>query len=249
MNVTMFRLSTTVSRQLNVITQIRRHTTEHMFSRYSAAIETFGNTDPRADEVYRLRYNVMSTAPGSPFNASHPQVIDDCKIRDELDCAESTIHYAIRCPKTDEIVAAIRTVDANKSQLDMERYGWFDIPEEIKAGGAVEWGRLIVSPKHRKTNSALRLYVESVRYHQDHGIDNVLFMVDSRAVRLMKYYKRYTICEQISEDAVPCDEFEVGRKSYVMNMPFGATGSLGRINFYTRVEVPILGAIACMKTV
>jgi N-acyl-L-homoserine lactone synthetase len=203
-------------------------------------------SDPRCIDIFRLRYEVvinqckMKINESSIYNSSTGKYICD-----EHDGSDATTHYAIRNPNTGKIVSAIRTIDAVKTQLDMEKHNWFQLDPKIKQDGVVEWSRLVSDMSVRKTNSALLLYIASVKHQQSIGINNVTFMVDSRATNLMKYYKRWTICDQISKDAVPCDEYEVGRKSYVMLMPTGKPYTYERAKFNTLVELPVtLGAMA-----
>jgi len=63
-------------------------------------------------------------------------------------------------------------------------------------------------------------------------------MVDSKATNLMKYYKKWTICKEISNGAVKCDEYEIGRKSHVMLMPMGRPNTYERIKFDTCCVIP-----------
>ena len=74
-------------------------------------------------------------------------------------------------------------------------------------------------------------------------------MVDSRATNLLKYYKRYTICEEISKGAVECNEYEQGRMSHVMRMPMGLPNSIERAKFVAQVQVPITFAVSVMKSI
>ena len=207
-------------------------------------------TDPRCLDIFRLRYNVvvdqcnMKINPTNIFESSKGKIIID-----KHDSSDATVHYAIRNPQTGKFVSAIRTIDANKTQLDMEKYNWFKIDQKIKETGVVEWSRLVSDLSVRKTNTALLLYMQSVYHQQDLGINNVIFMVDSRAKHLMNYYKRYTICEEISNGPVECNEYEQGRKSHVMFMPMGQPGSFERAKFTANVRIPIIFAVSVMKSV
>ena len=203
-------------------------------------------SDPRCADIFRLRYEVVVNQCKMKINESSIYNSNGGKyICDEHDSSDATTHYAIRNPNTGKIVSAIRTIDAVKTQLDMEKHNWFQLDPKIKQDGVVEWSRLVSDMSVRKTNSALLLYIASASHQQSIGINNVTFMVDSRATNLMKYYKRWTICDQISKDAVPCDEYEVGRKSYVMLMPTGKPYTYERAKFNTLVELPVtLGAMA-----
>jgi hypothetical protein len=217
-----------------------------VFTRYAGAVEIIpDSSDPRCTEIYQLRYNVMNRQSRSPslFTATHPQVYlgtdHEYEIRDELDEDPATVHFALRNPTTGRLVAAIRIVDANQSVLDMERYGWFDIPAEIKSAGAAELGRLVADRSIRKTNAALLLYIQSGYHLQDQGIENLLFMVDSRAQRLVDTYRRLTICDPLTDEPVRCDEFEVGRTSHIMRIPLGAPGTRERARFIAQVDGPV----------
>ena len=207
-------------------------------------------TDPRCLEIFRLRYSVvidqfqMKINPANVFDSSKGKII-----MDEHDASDATVHYAIRHPKTGQYVSAIRTIDANKTKLDMEKHNWFQLDQSIKAGGVVEWSRLVSDASVRKTNTALLLYMQSVYHQQDMGVNNVVFMVDSRAKNLMNYYKRYTICEEISNGAVECNEYEQGRKSHVMRMPMGTPNSIERAKFVAQVQVPAVFAVSVMKSI
>jgi hypothetical protein len=207
-------------------------------------------TDPRCLDIYRLRHTVvidqhkMKINPSNIYDSASGKVI-----MDEHDISDATVHYAIRNPATGKIVSAIRTIDANKTKLDMEKHNWFQIDPKIKAGGVVEWSRLVSDASVRKTNTALLLYIKSVYHQQDMGVNNVIFMVDSRAKKLMHYYKRYTICEEISNGPVACNEYEQGRMSHVMLMPTGAPGSIERAKFTAQVRIPIVFAVSLMKSV
>ena len=61
------------------------------------------------------------------LDQSHPAVIQlqdgNYGVRDELDMEDSTVHFFVRNPMDGKVVAAIRTVDANESQLEMEVRG------------------------------------------------------------------------------------------------------------------------------
>lgn len=221
------------------------------FSRTLPMVEIISNKmDPRCQEIYRLRYNVVVEQHKMKINDSNIKDSSIGKlIMDEHDISEATVHYAIRNPTTGKLVSAIRTIDANKTQLDMEKHKWFQIDQKIKTGGVVEWSRLVSDASVRKTNTALLLYIKSVYHQQDLGVNNVIFMVDSRATNLMNYYKRWTICEEISNGPVPCDEYEVGRKSHVMLMPTGHPDTVERAKFTLQVRIPIVCAVSMMKSV
>lgn len=206
-------------------------------------------SDPRCADIFRLRHEVVVNQCKMKINESSIYNSNGGKyICDEHDGSDATTHYAIRNPNTGKIVSAIRTIDALKTQLDMEKHNWFQLDPKIKQDGVVEWSRLVSDMSVRKTNAALLLYIASASHQQSIGINNVTFMVDSRATNLMKYYKRWTICEQISKDAVRCDEYEVGRKSYVMLMPMGKPYTYERAKFNTLVELPITIGTMTMKT-
>ena len=89
---------------------------------------------------------------------------------------------------------------------------------------------------------------QSVRYHQERDLSNFVFMVDQKATRLLKYYNQWTIAEQLTDAPVRCDEFEPGRKSYVMNMPMGATNTPARLKFQTMVYWPAVLGTCLMKS-
>ena len=125
---------------------IRPITTWH-WTNNNKRVEIITNpNDSRCNEIFKLRYQVMSEqTPNSPFNENHPMVYltnNGYEIKDRLDSEPSTVQYALK-NSSGRIVSAIRTVDGNKSQLDMEKYGWFNIPEYVKEQGVVEWGRLV----------------------------------------------------------------------------------------------------------
>ena len=207
-------------------------------------------TDPRCLEIFRLRHDVIVDQ--CKMKVSKSNVFDSSKgkiIMDTHDTSDATIHYAIRSPITGKYVSAIRTIDGNKTKLDMEKHNWFQLDQSIKAGGVAEWSRLVSDRSVRKTNTALLLYMQSVYHLQDLGVNNVVFMVDSRAKNLMNYYKRYTICEEISNGPVECNEYEQGRKSHVMLMPMGEPDSIVRVKFNLQVRVPIVFAVSLMKSV
>jgi hypothetical protein len=207
-------------------------------------------TDPRCLEIFRLRHDVvvdqckMKINPSNVFDSSKGKVI-----MDEHDISDATVHYAIRSPITGKYVSAIRTIDANRNILDMEKYNWFHIDHNIKAGGVVEWSRLVSDISVRKTNTALLLYIQSGYYLQDSGVNNIVFMVDSDAKNLMNYYNRYTICHEISKGPVECNEYEQGRKIHVMLMPMGEPGTIDRLKFDVQVRIPIIFAASLMKSV
>lgn len=56
---------------------------------------------------------------------SHPAVIEfedgSYGVKDELDSDVGTIHFVVRNPNDGNVIASIRTVDANTSKLDMEK--------------------------------------------------------------------------------------------------------------------------------
>ena len=232
----------------------RAITTGHLGRRYTPLVEVIqgGSNDPRLNEIYRLRHQVLyGQTKNSLFTPDHDQVFpgeNGFEIRDALDDEESTMHYAVRRETDGKLVSSIRAVDGNKAQLEMEKFGWYNVEEPIREAGFSEWCRLICDKSARGTTAVPLLYLQSARQLQDSGIDNVVFMVDTRAKKLLSYYKKWTICEQISETAVRCDEFEKGRESYVMNMPMGSTGSFQRAKFYSTVEVPCIAAIALMPS-
>jgi hypothetical protein len=206
--------------------------------------------DPRCLEIFRLRYSVVIDQFQMRINQSH--VFESSKgniIMDDHDASDATVHYAIRSPVTGKYVSAIRTIDANKTRLDMEKHNWFQLSDAVKSKGVVEWSRLVADASVRKTNTSLLLYMQSVYHQQDLGVENVVFMVDSRATNLMNYYKRYTICKEISNGPVDCKEYEQGRKSHVMLMPMGASKSPERTKFIFQVQIPIIFAVSVMKTV
>ncbi len=201
-------------------------------------------------EIYRLRHEVVVEQYNMKINESNIRTSSIGKlIMDQHDISDATVHYAIRNPSTGKLVSAIRTIDANKTQLDMEKHNWFQIDPNIKSSGVVEWSRLVSDVSVRKTNTALLLYMKSVYHQQDLGVNNIIFMVDSRATKLLDYYKRYTICKDISNGPVDCSEYEVGRKSHVMLMQMGISGSTERHKFTALNVVPITFAVSFMKSV
>ena len=207
-------------------------------------------TDPRCIDIYRLRHNVIIDQCNMKIDQSNIFESTTGKIiMDKHDISDATVHYAIRDPATGKLVSAIRTIDANKTQIDMEKYKWFNIDQKIKSGGVVEWSRLVSDMSVRKTNTALLLYMQSVYHQQDQGINNVIFMVDSRAKKLMNYYNRYTICKEISNGPVECNEYEEGRKSHVMLMPMGEPDTFERYKFFVSVRMPIIITVSLMKSV
>jgi hypothetical protein len=202
-------------------------------------------TDPRCLEVYKLRYDVVVNQHKMKINPAH--IYNGNMVCDEHDLSDATTHYAIRNTHTGKLVSAIRTVDANKTKIDMEKYNWFKLDESIKKDGLVEWSRLVSDASVRKTNAALLLYIQSSLTSRDEGINNITFMVDSRATQLMKYYKRWTICHELSNGPVNCDEYEVGRKSHVMLMPMGKPNTLDRVKFDSCVWFPVALGASYMK--
>ena len=136
------------------------------------------SSDPRCDEIYRLRGRVMRNVPDR-------YVFGD-QVRDDLDEAESTTHYAYRHPKTGLIVTAIRAVDGVESQLEMERFGWFNLSDDIKRDGVYEWCRLVADKSVRRTNTAPILYIDSVLHQRSLGNYNCVFMVDQKAEKAVK---------------------------------------------------------------
>jgi hypothetical protein len=56
---------------------------------------------------------------------SHPAVIEfedgSYGVKDELDSDVGTVHFVVRNPNDGNVIASIRTVDANTSKLDMEK--------------------------------------------------------------------------------------------------------------------------------
>jgi len=184
--------------------------------------------------------------------SKHPQVVTladgEKGVKDKLDEEESTVHFAVRNPNSGKVVASIRTVDANASQLEMERYNWHNLDADLKAGGAVEWCRLVAHREARGTTAAPMLYIQSVRHHQERDVSNFVFMVDQKATKLLDYYNKWTIAEQLTDAPVRCDEFEPGRKSYVMNMPMGAANTPARLKFQTMVYWPAVLGTCFMKS-
>ncbi|GMH91505.1 hypothetical protein TrVE_jg11558 [Triparma verrucosa] len=206
--------------------------------------------DPRLEEVYNLRYNVARKIMHLP--RSHPVVYEQASgnygVKDALDDEDSTVHFAVRNPNNGKVIAAIRTVDANKSVLEMEKYNWHNLSATIKEEGCVEWCRLCADPSARGSSAAPMLYIQSVRYHQALGNCNFTFMVDQKATKLLKYYNNWTIAEQLTDEPVRCDEFEPGRKSYVMNMPMGKPGTMARAKFQSHVYYPAILGTCFMKS-
>ena len=91
------------------------------------------------------------------LSRSDPRVYQDdedgfYEVRDDLDEEPSTISYLIRNPNDGKPIASIRTVDAVKGEVEMEKYKWFDIPDEIKRGGVVEWCRLCAVKEVKDAN-------------------------------------------------------------------------------------------------
>jgi hypothetical protein len=212
------------------------------FTRKLPMVEIISDAaDPRCLEIFRLRHKVVIDQCKMTINASN--IVDSAKgkmIMDDHDMSPATVHYAVRSPKTGEFISSLRTVDANKATLDMEKHNWFQIDNSIKANGVAEWSRLVSDVSVRKTNAAFLLYLQSKYHQQDLGVNNMIFMVDSRATNLMKYYKRHSIAiKEISNGAVECNEYEQGRKSHVMLMPMGKPGTFERHLFTTTVSLPV----------
>jgi N-acyl-L-homoserine lactone synthetase len=202
-------------------------------------------TDTRCLEVYKLRYDVVVNQHKMKINPAH--IYNGSMICDEHDLSDATTHYALRNSHTGKLVSAIRTVDANKTKIDMEKYNWFKLDESIKKDGVVEWSRLVSDASVRKTNAALLLYIKSVFHSQESGINNITFMVDSRATQLMKYYKLWSPCNELSNGPVNCDEYEPGRKSHVMLISMGKPNTFERFKFETCVCYPGMAGVSFMK--
>ncbi len=196
-------------------------------------------TDPRCLDIYKLRYDVVINQNKMKINETNIYNSDIGKIIcDDHDTSDATTHFAIRNPNTGKYVSSIRTIDGNKTKLDMEKYNWFELDASIKRDGVVEYSRLVSDISVRKTNATILLYLQSVMTNQDLGICNITFMVDSKATNLMKYYKKWAICNEISNGAVKCDEYELGRKSHVMLVHMGRPHTYARIKFDTCCVIP-----------
>jgi hypothetical protein len=128
------------------------------------------------------------------------------------------------------------------------QFGWHHLSNEIKEEGAVEWCRLCASPDARGTTAAPMLYIQSVRYHQEKGNNNFIYMVDQKAKKLLNYYSKWTPSVQLTKDPVRCDEFEPGRKSWVLAMQMGSPGSLQRAKFQANVYYPAIIGSCFMKS-
>ena len=109
----------------------------------------------------------------------HKSQDEGYEIRDSLDDEPSTTHYAVRRKSDGKLVSSIRTVCSQKSQLEMERLNWFDLPKAIKDAGAVEWCRLVADREVRGTSAVPMLYQQSVIHQQDLGTQNFVFMVET----------------------------------------------------------------------
>ena len=222
--------------------------------RYTPLVEIIESSDdPRCSEIYQLRHKVLfEQGKNSKFDSSHPQVYKSAdnkwEIRDDLDEDETTIQYAVRSPTTKELVCSIRTVDGNMSTLEMQRHKWYDVDIYIRQDGYVEWSRLVADKSVRGTNAVPLLYQQSVFHQQDLDTHHILFMVDSKAKKLLEYYHRWTICRQLTKEPVLCDEFEKGRRSHVMQMDLGSPDSFQRMKFNTCVALPCLLGITFMKS-
>ncbi|GMI41647.1 hypothetical protein TrCOL_g12785 [Triparma columacea] len=208
------------------------------------------SSDSTLNDVYRLRFKVARKIMHLP--RSHPAVIEfedgSYGVKDELDSDVGTVHFVVRNPNDGNVIASIRTVDANTSKLDMEKFGWHHLSDEIKSEGAVEWCRLCASPDARGTTAAPMLYIQSVRYHQEKGNNNFIYMVDQKAKKLLNYYSKWTPSVQLTKDPVRCDEFEPGRKSWVLAMQMGSPGSLQRAKFQANVYYPAIIGSCFMKS-
>lgn len=217
--------------------------------RYLPMVEIITDkSDPRCLEIYRLRHEVIVNQQKMKINPANIFTGPSGKyICDNHDLSDAVVHYAIRNPNTGKYVSSIRTIDGNKTTLDMEKHNWFKLSDTIKADGVVEWSRLVSDASVRKTNAALLLYIQSVNHQQDLGVNNVTFMVDSKAKHLMNYYKRWTICEEISDGPVKCDEYELGRTSHVMLMPMGKENTTERFRFNLGVRIPAIFGVSVLK--
>jgi hypothetical protein len=204
--------------------------------------------DPRRNEIFKLRHTVLSNAPNSPFTRNHPMVHGD-EIRDEYDEMESTKQYLIRSPGTGKPIASIRTTDANDGSLEMEKYGWFPISDDLRSEGLVEWSRLVSLPEVRGSNAVPILYYTSVTHKQMVGNQNIIFMVDQKATRLLEYYNKWaSVCNVLTDEPINCDEFEKGRRSHVVLMPMGEKVSLSRAKFTAAVRVPCILGVSYLNT-
>lgn len=205
--------------------------------------------DPRCLDIYRLRYDVvvnqhkMKVNESSVYESAYGKMICD-----DHDMSDATVHYAIRNPHTGKIVTSIRTVDGNKTALDMEKYNWFHLDKSIKDGGVVELSRLVSDASMKKTNATGLLYIRSALNCQELGISNFTFMVDSKATRLLQSYKRWSICEELSNGPVKCDEYEIGRKSHVMLVKVGKPNTYDRFKFNSCVLYPAMIGASYMKS-
>lgn len=217
--------------------------------RYLPMVEIITDkTDPRCLEIYKLRHEVIVNQHKMKINQANIFTSQTGKyICDFHDTTDAVVHYAIRNPNTGKYISSIRTIDGNKTQLDMEKHNWFKLSDKIKADGVVEWSRLVSDVTARKTNAALLLYIQSVNHQQDLGVNNITFMVDSKAKNLMNYYKRWTICEEISNGPVKCDEYELGRTSHVMIMPLGKENTMERMKFNLGVRIPAICGVSLLK--
>jgi len=127
---------------------VRPFTFEH-WTRYTPLVEIISDsTDARMKEIYEFRYKVLNqqTKHTKFVYGTHPQVykseedtsgLTRFQVRDGLDEDESTVQYAVRSPTTGKYVSAIRTVDGNKSKLEMEQHKWFEMPGTFRGGGGL----------------------------------------------------------------------------------------------------------------
>ena len=93
-------------------------------------------TDPRCLDIYKLRYDVVINQNKMKINETNVYNSDIGKIIcDDHDVSDATTHFAIRNPNNGKYVSSIRTIDGNKTKLDMEKYNWFELDASIKRDG------------------------------------------------------------------------------------------------------------------
>lgn len=214
--------------------------------RGNAEVEIIPGDAPAAalEPIFALRHNVLKLKDSNVLTT-------DRLVQDEIDTHHSTGHCVARW--RGETVAAMRLVNARETPLELTRFGWFDgIPEDVTAGGVVEWGRLVANRQGRKTCLVPQLQIESAKWclEPERDLTNMVGMVDSKAQRLMAHYVKWCGCEWLTDEdsafAVP--ELHEGRKAHLLLLRMGAARSLARLSFYARIYYPAVAVTSVLRS-
>ena len=186
-------------------------------------------SDPRIEEIYKLRYNVMvRNNKTTKFDKNH-QMVHGEMFRDKFDDLSTTVHQIVS--HKGKIIASNRIVDGRDNRLEMEEENWFDVRAAVKTDSIAEPGRLVADKSARGTRVIPMLYLDTCDWFMENNVSHCTPMVNNKASNLIKHYTKWTGVGILNDNPVSVDSFLEGQKSNVFLLNFGKDNTKERSKF------------------